>query len=71
MRIYLDQPQEEDKSAGLRKMGLRMKMSKMERIIQEVIEEDLPDCAINSWFLKSVYSANMVDRIMDKIWGNV
>ena len=37
--------------------------------IEEVLMEDLPECPLNEWFLESVYFANMVDRIMDRLHG--
>lgn len=37
-------------------------------IIKEVLDDDLPDCATNDWFLESVYYANMVDKIASRIW---
>lgn len=37
--------------------------------IVEVLMEDLPECPLNEWFLESVYFANMVDRIMDRLHG--
>ena len=37
--------------------------------IEEVLMEDLPECPLNEWFLESVYFANMVDRIMDRLYG--
>ena len=46
-------------------------MNQMKDIIKEVLEEDLPDCNTNEWFIESVHFANMLDKIMEEIWVNV
>jgi len=35
--------------------------------IKEIIEEELPECKVNEWFISSIYFANTVDKIIDRI----
>jgi len=46
-------------------------MAGIQLIIKKVLEEDLPDCRANQWFIESVHFANMLDKIMEEIWVNV
>ena len=60
MTEYSDQPKEtrellEDELAYIR------------RRIGETIAEQLPECAINKWFIGSIYFANMLDSILGNI----
>ena len=60
MRTYLNQPEDDTPVAS----GEGIK-----NIIMEVLGEDLPDCSANEWFLESVNFANMVDKIMERMWS--
>uniref|UniRef100_A0A6M3LC90 Uncharacterized protein n=1 Tax=viral metagenome TaxID=1070528 RepID=A0A6M3LC90_9ZZZZ len=51
--------------------NLGVDMDKVKGIIEDIIEDDLPDSPVNQWFLDSVNFANMVDRIMARMWENV
>ena len=31
--------------------------------VKRILEDDLPDCNVNSWFIQSLYFANMIDKI--------
>lgn len=42
----------------------------LKSIIQSVLEEDLPDCVTNRWFVDSVNFANMIDKIVEKVIEN-
>lgn len=48
----------------------KMRLDKIRTIIQVELEDKLPDCATNDWFIKSVYFANTLDSIMQTIWEN-
>ena len=61
MRTYLNQPEDDTPVAS----GEDIK-----NIIMAVLDEDLPDCSTNEWFLESVNFANMVDKIMERIWSS-
>ena len=36
--------------------------------IEEILIEDLPDCSTNEWFIQSIHFANMVDRIVNRLY---
>lgn len=59
MRIYPDQPK------------MEMSMEAIKDIIEDTITEELPECITNRWFLGSVGCANMLDKIMEKIWSKI
>ncbi len=61
MQTYTDQPSE--------KLVDNIRLEKIKDVIQEVLEEELPECDINAWFIDSVHFANMLDRAMEKIWA--
>lgn len=46
-------------------------IDKLRDIIQGVLEDELPECGTNRWFVHSIYFANMLDKIMQEIWMGV
>ena len=56
MRRYTEQPTE-----------IIIGVGDVKAAIKEVIEEELPECSVNEWFVDSVHFANMIDKIIDKI----
>jgi len=38
-----------------------------QKLLEEIIEEDLPECFLNEWFIESVYFANMIDKILIRL----
>jgi len=55
MKLYPDQPKE------------ALQAKEIKGIIEEIIEEELPICPVNEWFVDSVGFANMVDKLVEKI----
>lgn len=58
---YPDQPSEQPVD--------NIRMDKIQKVIQRALEEQLPDCGTNAWFIKSAHFANMLDSIMQTIWN--
>ena len=62
MRIYSDLKQEDEKEKD---------MDEMKEIMLDILEDELPECTTNERFIESVHFANMVDKIMTRIWAEV
>ena len=65
MRYYPDQPEESKESKESERMG------EMKKIVEKVLQDELPDCTTNEWFMGSPNFANMVDKIMERYWNEV
>lgn len=55
MKTYPDQPE------------VVAHMDEVRKIVEEVLDEDLPECAVNEWFVETVYCANMLDKIIERL----
>ena len=62
MRTYPDRPNETTTGKD---------MDEIKGIIERTLDDKLPDCPVNRWFLGSVYYANMIDEIISEIWEEV
>ena len=67
MRNYPDQPAEVLEGEG----RYLASMDEIRSIIQATLQNDLPECETNEWFMASVNFPNMLDRMMQDIWNNV
>ena len=56
MKVYDGQPEEGEIDNWI-----------LKRRIAELLEEQLPDCRENEWFLKSIYFSNLMDKIEELI----
>ncbi len=59
MRQYTDQPKEDPVTED--------NINYIIATISSILTEELPDCDINDWFLRSVHFANMMDKIKEDI----
>jgi len=60
MRIYNEQPQ------SLRQLT-NSDIAAINKMIRCRLEDALPECATNEWFIGSIYFAGMVDDIVEDI----
>ena len=67
MKEYPDQPEEQEPIES----NDNSSMNKMRKIIKEILEEELPTCSTNDWFLESIYFDAMLDKMMGEVWENV